>query len=72
MPKPNTLTSREIEIIKWIAKGKKNTEMAELLSISKNTIETHRKNILQKLNCNTFCEVIVYAFQYEILKIKDD
>ncbi len=43
------LTPREIDVLKLISEGKKNTEITEILCLSKNTIKTHIKNIFQKL-----------------------
>lgn len=44
------LTDREIEIVKLLMKGKSSGEIGELLFISKNTVDTHRRNILKKTN----------------------
>ena len=46
----NVLTSRECEILKHIAEGKTSKEIADELCISKNTVDTHRNKMLQKLN----------------------
>jgi len=45
-----SLTDREIEIVKLLMKGKSSGEIGELLFISKNTVDTHRRNILSKTN----------------------
>jgi len=45
-----SLTDREIEIVKLLMKGKSSGEIGELLFISKNTVDTHRRNILEKTN----------------------
>ncbi|MHC5202384.1 helix-turn-helix transcriptional regulator [Myroides sp. LJL119] len=52
------LTKREIEIIHFIKQGDNSNEIADKLSVSKNTIITHRRNILAKTNCRTFVELI--------------
>lgn len=52
-----TLSKREKEVLKLILFGKKSEDIAELLFISKNTVDTHRKNILRKTNCKNWIEV---------------
>lgn len=52
------LTKREIEIIGYIQQGNNSTQIADKLSVSKNTIITHRRNILAKTKCKTFVELI--------------
>ena len=58
--KISTLTEREIEIIKLIRDGKKNQEIADLLFISRRTVETHRARILKKLDLNNSISLIKY------------
>ena len=67
---PRKLTKREKEIIVLIAKGKENMEIAELLFISSKTIETHRKNILRKLNKKNFYSVLSYVYKHKIIDIE--
>ncbi|MCC6371889.1 MAG: response regulator transcription factor [Bacteroidia bacterium] len=57
------LSKREIEIIREMAKGLTTKQIAERLFISSYTIETHRKNILHKLQLTNTAEVILYASQ---------
>ena len=52
-----SLTEREIEILKFISEGKISTEIAKILSISKLTVETHRKNMLSKTNSKNINEL---------------
>lgn len=47
---PELLTRREIELLYWMAAGRSNTEMAELLHISNNTVRYHLKNVYKKLD----------------------
>jgi DNA-binding NarL/FixJ family response regulator len=54
-------TEREIEIIRLIADCKTAKEIAEILHISKNTVDTHRKNILEKTGLHKTSELIVFA-----------
>jgi DNA-binding NarL/FixJ family response regulator len=55
------LSKREVEILILIAEGKKTSEIAEQLYISINTVETHRKNIFQKLQVSNAAELIKVA-----------
>lgn len=52
------LSSREKEIVTYIANGFKSYQISQLLFIEKSTVDTHRKNILKKTNCNSFSELI--------------
>jgi DNA-binding NarL/FixJ family response regulator len=57
------LTNREREILKLIAEGKLNKEIADLLCISVHTVERHRANIMEKLNLKNTAEIVKYAIQ---------
>jgi len=60
-------TKREIEILTKIAKGYSFTEIADLLDISPNTINTHKKNILKKAGCNSSPELIARCIREGII-----
>jgi len=55
------LTAREREILQLLAEGKANKEIAGLLNLSLFTVETHRRNLQEKLNLHSVAEVILYA-----------
>ncbi|MGD9808571.1 MAG: response regulator transcription factor [Deferribacterales bacterium] len=59
----SVLTSRECEILKHIADGKTSKEIADELCISKNTVDTHRNKMLQKLNLANSASLVHYAFK---------
>ncbi len=61
------LTKRELEIVKLIAEDKSNLEIAEKLFISIRTVETHRKNIMQKLQTKSAISLVHYAVQAGII-----
>ena len=61
------LSEREVQIIKFIADRKSNSEMAEALHIAEETIKTHRKNIFKKLNIHQSHELIAYALNNGII-----
>jgi two-component system, NarL family, response regulator NreC len=55
------LTAREREILHLLAKGQSNKDIAEMLSLSLYTVETHRRNLQEKLNLHSLAELILYA-----------
>jgi two-component system response regulator NreC len=55
------LTPREREILQLLAEGKSNKDIAGLLNLSLYTVETHRRNLQDKLNVHSFAELILYA-----------
>lgn len=57
------LTQRQKEILKLIAQGKTNQEISEFLFIGKMTVETHRKNMIRKLNLKGAGELLRYALE---------
>jgi DNA-binding NarL/FixJ family response regulator len=65
-PKRN-LTPREREIMRPLAEGKTNKEVAALFSISAKTVETHRANIMMKLNLHSIAELVQYAIRNHII-----
>ena len=57
----NSLTTKEIEVLKIASDGHTNSEIAKMLCINKRTIESHKRNILQKLNTKNTTESVKYA-----------
>ena len=62
-----TLTAREREILQLAAEGYSSTEIASRLSISPRTAETHRANLMQKLNLHGLTDLVRYAIQRGII-----
>jgi len=62
-----TLTKREIEVLRLIAEGMKNNEISRELCISSVTIQNHRKSIREKLNIKNQTEYIKYALAFDLL-----
>jgi DNA-binding NarL/FixJ family response regulator len=60
---PDTLTPRELEIVKLVAEGNTSDEIAEALVISKKTVEHHRSHILEKLGMRDRVELTRYAIR---------
>jgi two-component system, NarL family, response regulator NreC len=61
------LTSRERELLQLLVEGKSNKDIAGLLNLSLYTVETHRKNLQNKLNLHSFPELILYAVRKGII-----
>jgi DNA-binding NarL/FixJ family response regulator len=57
------LTAREREVLKLIAEGNTNQDIAELLCLSRKTVETHRSNIMDKLNLHKVTDLVKYAIR---------
>jgi DNA-binding NarL/FixJ family response regulator len=55
------LTDREKEVLQLLAEGRSNKEVATVLGLSLSTVETHRGNLMQKLNLHNTAEVVLYA-----------
>lgn len=64
-----TLTPREIEVLREIAKGRANKEIASQLAISENTVKDHLKNILGKLHVAARTEAVTAAVQRGIIEL---
>lgn len=58
---PVMLTERELEVVKHIAEGFTNSQIADMLFVSNHTINTHRKNIMAKLGVNNTAGMVMYA-----------
>lgn len=61
------ISERELEVIKYIAEGYTNIEIAELLFLSQHTVNTHRKNIMQKLGVNNTAAIVMYAVKTKLV-----
>ena len=65
----NGLTSREREVLQLIAEGYTNKEIAEILSLSIKTVQSHRTNLMAKLDLHDRGDLIKYAIQKKIIDI---
>lgn len=63
-----SVTEREIEIIKYIAEGLSNKQIADKLNLSTHTVNTHRKNIMNKLEVNNTAGIVMYAVKNRLLE----
>jgi two-component system NarL family response regulator len=64
------LTEREMEVLKLVAKGKNNRDIAKDLFISENTVKNHIRNILEKLHLHSRMQAVVYAVREKLLEIE--
>jgi DNA-binding NarL/FixJ family response regulator len=66
------LTRREYEIIEQVASGKSNQEVADALFVSVKTVETHKKNILDKLGLKNSLQLVRYAIKNNIISLDEE
>jgi two-component system response regulator NreC len=66
---PDDLTDREMEILRLIALGHTNTEIAKQLFLSTRTVETHRAHIQRKTGRNTRAELVGYALEHHLIEV---
>ncbi|MBX3237756.1 MAG: response regulator transcription factor [Nitrospiraceae bacterium] len=62
------LSDRELEVLRWIARGKTVTEIADQLSLSFKTVSTYRARLLEKLHLNTTADLIRYALDHHLVE----
>ena len=65
----DALSEREREVFQLIAEGHSNKEIADLLSVSPATVETHRAHILQKLDMHSTAELVLYAVRRGVISL---
>jgi DNA-binding NarL/FixJ family response regulator len=68
VPTPR-LTDRELEVLRLVATGLNNREVAKLLFISENTVKNHVRNILEKLQLHSRMEAVMYAVREKLLDL---
>ena len=68
VPAPR-LTDRELEVLKLVAQGLNNRDIAKELFICENTVKNHVRNILEKLQLHSRMEAVVYAVREKLLEI---
>ena len=70
-PESETLTERELEVLRLVAQGQSNREISDLLTISEATVRTHVSNILSKLNLGSRTQAALYALREGLASLKD-
>jgi DNA-binding NarL/FixJ family response regulator len=63
------LSEREIEILQQICFGLSNNEIADLLHISKRTVDKHRANLLEKTNSKNTANLVMYAMKHKLIEL---
>lgn len=66
-----TLTPREQDVLRQVVEGLSNREIAELLNLSRKTVEVHRAKVMQKMQAETLSQLIRMAMALDILQIFD-
>jgi two-component system response regulator NreC len=69
---PDDLTEREVEVLRLIALGHTNAEIAQTLFLSVRTVESHRAHIQQKLGRSTRAELVRYALDHGLVGPEQD
>ncbi len=69
MVSPDDLSDRELEVLRLIALGHTNNEIAEQLYLSVRTVESHRAHIQQKLGLSTRSELVRYAIERGLIEV---
>ena len=62
------LTGREREVVQLLAEGNSSKEAAALLNLSVKTIETHRTNVMHKLDVHSVADLVLYAVRNSIVQ----
>ena len=70
VPAPR-LTDREMEVLRLVAKGMNNRDIAKQLFISENTVKNHIRNILEKLHLHSRMEAVLYAVREDLIQLED-
>src|SRR3954469_5500868 len=65
--RPRALTKRELEVVEWIAAGKRNREIGKILGCSSRTVQKHVEHILEKLQVETRTAVCVWRYENRLL-----
>jgi two-component system response regulator NreC len=65
---PDGLSEREVEVLRMIALGHTNAEIADALYLSVRTVETHRAHIQQKLRLGSRSELVRYALDHKLVQ----
>lgn len=67
---PVTLTDRELQVLRLVAEGRNNRDIAGELFISENTVKNHVRNILDKLQLHSRTQAVVYAVREKLVEIR--
>jgi len=65
-PESRPLTKRELEVVEWIAAGKRNAEIGKILGCSSRTVQKHVQHILEKLHLETRIAVCIWWYEHRL------
>ena len=68
-PSPSDVTPRELDVLKLLALGRSNKEVATALDVSVKTVDVHRASIMRKLHLRTYSDLIQFAIRHQIIEI---
>lgn len=68
-PSPRDVTPRELEVLKLLALGRSNKEVATALDVSVKTVDVHRASIMRKLHLPTYSDLIQFAIRHHIIEV---
>ncbi|MFP4365191.1 MAG: response regulator [Spirochaetia bacterium] len=63
----NVLTDRELEIFKYLCRGKTADKIAKSIGVARNTVDVHKRNILKKLECKNIQQLIQFALKNNLI-----
>jgi DNA-binding NarL/FixJ family response regulator len=63
------LTERELEVLRLVAQGLNNKDIAKRLFISENTVKNHVRNLLEKLQLHSRMEAVLYAVREKLVEL---
>jgi len=66
---PADVSPRELEVLKLLALGRSNKEVATALDLSVKTVDVHRSNIMRKLKLRTYSDLIQFAIRHQLIDI---
>jgi DNA-binding NarL/FixJ family response regulator len=69
LPRDNSLSKRQVEVLRLIAEGKSSKEIARRLGISFQTVAYHRKEVMLKTGIHNLADLVQYAIRESIIKL---
>jgi DNA-binding NarL/FixJ family response regulator len=69
-PVSRPLTKREVEVVEWIAAGKRNAEIGKILGCSSRTVQKHVQHILEKLHLETRIAVCIWWYEHRLDRVR--